>query len=247
MGGITGLGAFGFEVVPKRVHHAPGCYDVIAMAHGHPCDAARRTRHTRLVAQQRERFAEGQFVAVVRVAGHDVVVGTSTTMRTARPPSAEPLPWCQAVGDDGIPHHDPAGSWLYGVEIAVHPGFQRRGIGSALYRARLEVVEELDLEGWYAGGMLMGYHRYADVLSPRAYARQVIDGRLEDPTVSMQMRRGLEPAGIIEAYCTEPKAGDCAVLLVWRPRPLRTALTPGVAAPKPAQPLGHQRAVRAPS
>ena len=247
MGGITGLGAFGFEVVPKRVYHAPGCYDVIAMAHGHPCDAARRTRHTRLVAQQRERFAEGQFVAVVRVAGHDVVVGTSTTMRTARPPSAEPLPWCQAVGDDGIPHHDPAGSWLYGVEIAVHPGFQRRGIGSALYRARLEVVEELDLEGWYAGGMLMGYHRYADVLSPRAYARQVIDGRLEDPTVSMQMRRGLEPAGIIEAYCTEPKAGDCAVLLVWRPRPLRTALTPGVAAPKPAQPLGHQRAVRAPS
>jgi GNAT superfamily N-acetyltransferase len=170
------------------------------------------------VAQQLERFAEGQFVAVVREGGRERVVGTSTTLRTARSPSEPPLRWHEMIGDYGIPNHDPDGAWLYGVEIAVHPSFQRRGIASALYRTRLGLVEELDLAGWYAGGMLMGYHRYADRLSPRAYAEQVIEGTLEDPTVSMQMRRGLVPSGSHRGYYREPKAGDCAVLLTWTPR-----------------------------
>jgi len=249
MRGTIGSTQLAIEVVPKRVHHAAEAYDVIHLANGYPIDPAKRERHAHFVAQQLERFAEGQFVAVARVDGRERVVGTSTTLRTSRPPTAAPLPWYQVIGDYGIPHHDPDGSWLYGVEIAVHPDFQRRGIASALYRARLGVVEELDLAGWYAGGMLMGYHRYAQTLSPRAYAEAVIAGTLDDPTVSMQIRRGLVPAGIIEGYYPEPKAGDCAVLLTWTPGAARDPAavrkgTPAVAAPKPAQPLAHRAPVR---
>jgi len=205
------------EVVPTEARHGPGSFDVIHLANGYPLDDECRRLHARRIEEQLERFPEGQFVAVVRRGGSEIVVGTATTMRTRRPPDAPPLSWNEVIGDYGLPKHDPDGEWLYGVEIAVHPDFQRRGIASALYRARLALVPELGLEGWYAGGMLMGYHRYADVLTPRAYAERVIAGELVDPTVSMQLHRGLQPRGIIEDYYPEPKAGNCAVLLVWRP------------------------------
>jgi GNAT superfamily N-acetyltransferase len=225
------IGAIEFEVVPTSVRHGPGSADVLNLANGYPTDEARRARHTRFVAEQLERFPEGQFVATTRAGGAEHVIGTATTMRTRRPPAAPPLTWREAIGDHGLPHHDPTGSWLYGVEIAVHPDYWRRGVGSALYRARLALVGSLGLDGWYAGGMLMGYHRVAGLMAPRTYARRVIAGEMRDPTVSMQLRRGLVAAGIIEDYYPEPRAGNCAVLLTWVPtadRPPRSAATEAV-------------------
>jgi GNAT superfamily N-acetyltransferase len=224
-----------FDVVPTEVRHGPGAHDVLSLANGYPVVAERRAAHARHVAEQLERFPEGQFVAVVREGGEEIVVGTATTLRTDRPPDATPLSWREVIGDYGLPRHVPTGRWLYGVEIAVHPDYQRRGIATALYRARLALVPELGLEGWYAGGMLMGYHRYADVLTPRAYAERVIAGEIEDPTVTMQIHRGLQPRGIIEDYYPEPRAGGCAVLLVWQPprtAPAKGRPLPGTA-PRP--------------
>lgn len=244
------------EVVPTEARHGPGSFDVIHLANGYPLDAGRRRLHARRIEEQLERFPEGQFVAVLRTHdagthedGTEIVVGTATTMRTKRPPDAPPLGWTAVIGDYGLPNHDHEGDWLYGVEIAVHPDYQRRGIATALYRARLALVPELGLKGWYAGGMLMGYHRYADVLTPRAYAERVIASELVDPTVSMQLHRGLQARGIIEDYYPEPKAGNCAVLLVWQPpvaapakgiaqagsgaRLRRATATPGRAQPAP--------------
>lgn len=238
------------EVVPTEARHGPGSFDVIHLANGYPMDDERRRLHARRIEEQLERFPEGQFVAVTRDGAAEVVVGSATTMRTKRPPDAPPLGWTAVIGNYGLPNHDPEGDWLYGVEIAVHPDYQRRGIATALYRARLALVPELGLKGWYAGGMLMGYHRYADVLTPRAYAERVIAGELVDPTVSMQLHRGLQARGIIEDYYPEPKAGNCAVLLVWEPpvaapakgiaqagsgaRPRRATTAPGRAQPAPA-------------
>jgi GNAT superfamily N-acetyltransferase len=239
----------GFDVVPTEVRHGPGSCDVIHLANGYPIVPERRPLHTRYVAQQLERFPEGQFVAVVAQGGEELVVGTATTLRTRRPPEAAPLTWREVIGDHGLPNHDPDGDWLYGVEIAVRPDHQRRGIASALYRARLALVPELGPEGWYAGGMLMGYHRYADVLTPRAYAERVIAGQLVDPTVSMQIRRGLEPRGIIEGYYPEPKAGDCAVLLVWdAPRTVcpKGRVQPGARSRRSGAPRPQPPAVPAP-
>lgn len=224
-------GSFDFDVVPTEARHGPQSFDVLHLANGYPLDPEKRVRHARLIEQQLERFPEGQFVAVTHQDGREIVVGTATTLRTRRPPDAPPLCWHDVIGDYSLPNHDPEGAWLYGVEIAVHPEFQRRGIASALYTARLGLVPELGLEGWYAGGMLMGYHRYADVLSPRAYAERVLAGELSDPTVTMQLHRGLQPLAIVEDYYPEPKAGGCAVLIAWRPP--RTAPAKGLGKPIP--------------
>lgn len=240
-----------FEVVPARMHHAEGVYEVVRRAHGVPLHRdCRSCNPPEVLQQQLERFPAGQFVALAylptddggEVDGADGaaeterVVGTATLMRTSRPPSAEPLPWLQAIGNPGLSNHDTEGDWLYGVEMAVDPEFQGRGVGSALYRARLALISRLGLKGMYAGGMLKGYHRYCHLMSPREYGEKVIRGELRDPTVTMQLNRGFKAYGVIEDYEWDAQAGNAAVLIAWeagaeqRKRAAHDAAQPGLPA-----------------
>ena len=238
---MRGTDPLDFAVVRTHLRHADGVYDVIRLANGYPTDRYCHCINQEAVAEQLERFPEGQFVAVTYEDGRERVVGMASTMLTTRTPDDEPLAWYDMVGSFGLRNHDAGGDWLYGVEIAVHPDYQRHGIGTALYRARLALIDELDLEGWYAGGMLMGYHRYRDLMTPREYGRRVIAGELEDPTVSMQLRRGFEPRAIVENYYPEWKAGHAAVLLVYQPPRARAARRPRGARPG----VGQEGAVSA--
>lgn len=167
----------------------------------------------RAVANQLQRFPEGQFVALLEENGQHRVVGTAHTMRVRESPY--PGQWMTTIGDIGISNHVPDGEWLYGVEMAVHPDYQGRGIGTALYEARFDLCKRLNLKGWYAGGMLMGYPDYQDEMTVREYGEKVISGEIYDPTVSMQINRGFTPWQVIENYMDEPAAGDAAVLIVW--------------------------------
>ncbi len=172
-----------------------------------------------------DRFPEGQFVAL----RNGQVVSYALTMRTHRSPGAAPLPWIEAIGDMTLRNHQPAGEWLYGVDFAVDPSVRRMGIGSRMYAARFDFVKRLNLRGMYAGGMLMGYHRYQHQMTAAEYAQKVIAGELEDPTVSMQMHRGFRPRAVIEGYSQLPEAGSCAVLIEWQNpqyRPVLTKLPP---------------------
>ncbi len=247
---MRGTDPLDFAVVPTHLRHAEGVYDVIRLANGYPLDRYCHCINPEAVAEQLERFPDGQFVAVTYEDGREKVVGMATTMLTSRDPDEEPLAWYDMIGSFGLRNHDPDGSWLYGVEIAVHPDYQRHGVGSALYRARLELIHELDLEGWYAGGMLMGYHRYRELMSPREYGQRVIAGEIIDPTVTMQLRRGFEPRAIVENYYPEWKAGHAAVLLVYQPslqQPARRprAARPGLGQTEVAAALPVRRAGRA--
>jgi len=163
------------------------------------------------------RFPEGQFVAVADVNGEERVVGVAIAMRTDYAPSAPPRRWHDMIGDLGLCAHDPKGRWLYGVEKAVHPDFQGRGVGSALYKAQFELVRRLGLKGMYAGGMLKGYERFRDRMSVREYAGKVMRGELFDPTVSVQMKRGFRPRSVIENYAWDADADHTGVLIVWEP------------------------------
>lgn len=231
-----------FDVVPTQLHHAEGVYEVVRSAHGVPLHRdCRSCNPPEILQQQLERFPEGQFIALAYRSDEehgDVehVVGTATLMRTSRPPSARPLPWLQAIGTHGLANHDPEGDWLYGVEMAVHPDYQGRGVGSALYRARLALIDKLGLKGMYAGGMLKGYQRYCHLMSPVEYGEKVISGELRDPTVTMQLNRGFKAYGVIENYEWDATSGNCAVLIAWevgnelRKRPAHDEAHQGAAA-----------------
>lgn len=217
-----------FRIVPTRPRHAEGVARVIRRAHAvaddEPCPSCPTPA---MVRRQIRRFPEGQFVAVTDRDGDERVLGAAMLMRTDYPPSARPKTWLQMIGGLGLRNHVPDGRWLYGVEMAVDPEAQGRGVGSGLYARRLALVRELGLDGMYAGGMLKGYKRYRSRMTPREYAERVRRGEIEDPTVTMQMHRGFRAVGVIEGYEDDPESGDAAMLIVWRPghadRPRRAA------------------------
>ena len=158
-----------------------------------------------------ERFPEGQFVAL----DGETVVGMASTMRVSRPPSEKPLTWLDQIGDLTLSNHDPNGEWLYGVEVTVPPEHRKRGIATKLYEARFNLVRRLNLRGWYAVGMLMGYDNYRHEMSVRDYGEKVIRREISDPTVTMQMNRGFRATTVVENYLDEPQAGDAGALIIW--------------------------------
>ena len=168
------------------------------------------------ILAQTQRFPEGQFVAI-RISGPGAgeAAGMAVTMRTSRPPSAPILPWKEAIGDLRIRAHEAEGDWLYGVEMAVRPMYQGHGIGTGLYEARFELARRLNLRGWYAIGMLMGYRQHAADMDVAEYGEKVIARQLKDPTVTMQMNRGFRAERVITDYVDEPAAGNAGVLIVW--------------------------------
>jgi len=209
-----------FRIVRTADRHAESVARVIRRAHEVADDELCLSCPTpAMVRRQIRRFPEGQFVAVRGYGDEERVLGVAMLMRTDRPPSAKPKPWLRMIGGLGLRNHVASGRWLYGVEMAVDPDAQGQGVGSALYRRRLELVRELGLDGMYAGGMLKGYRRFRNRMSPREYAERVRSGEIEDPTVTMQLRRGFRAAGVIEDYEDDDEAGNCAMLIVWRPQP----------------------------
>ncbi len=159
-----------------------------------------------------ERFPEGVFVAETQ----NRLVGFAITILTSRDPNEQPLLWDDAIGTVKLNNHDPNGNWLYGVDFGVHPDFRRRGIGSRLYRARFEMIHKLNLAGYYAGGMLAGYYRYAHHLTVQEYGTLVRQGEIDDPTITMQINRGFRASAVIPNYCGDDTITDSAMLIVWR-------------------------------
>ncbi len=161
-------------------------------------------------------FPEGQFAAQLTAGVHaGNCAGMAVTMRTSRPPTAPALPWLQAIGDMRLGAHESDGDWLYGVEMAVHPMYRRYGIATGFYQLRFGLVKELNLRGCYAVGMLMGYREHARKMGVVEYGRKVMAGELQDPTVTLQLKRGFRAEGVVADYCDEPAAGDAGVLIVW--------------------------------
>lgn len=207
-----------FRIVPTAFRHTASIVRIVRRAHAVDDDELCLSCPTSaMVRRQIRRFPEGQFVAVRGEGDDERVLGVAVLMRTDRPPSAEPKSWLSMIGGLGLRNHVPNGRWLYGVETAVDPDAQGQGVGSALYRRRLELVRELGVEGMYAGGMLKGYRRFRDRMTPLEYAERVRSGELVDPTVTMQLRRGFQAVGVIENYEDDEEAGNCAMLIVWRP------------------------------
>ena len=215
-----------YRVVQVSREHGQSIHEVVCYANKYPVGTKGCISRNNIEEIIR-RFPEGQFVVVTDTPEGEKVVGLALSMRTAYPPSARPLGWLEMIGDLSFSKHDPEGAWLYGVEKAVHPEHQGRGVASALYKAQFALAEQLGLKGMYAGGMLKGYEAYRDRLSVREYAGRVMRGEVFDPTVSMQMRRGFRPCSVIENYAWDQQAEHTGMLIVWeRPELASPELVP---------------------
>lgn len=161
-----------------------------------------------------EIFPEGQFVALVDYNGEEIVVGATSTFRTNFDFEYIQHSFLDAAGNGWLSNHDPNGEWLYGVDVSVHPDWRGRHIGRRLYEARQELVYRLNLRGELAGGMLPGYHYHHRTLTVAQYVLRVKQGRLKDPTLSMQLKNGFKVRGILYNHITDPRSNNSASLLV---------------------------------
>jgi len=173
------------------------------------------------LASHLEVFAEGQLVAVLdEDDGGERVVGMAASLVVLWDDYEHDQDWRDFTDGGWFRNHDPeAGRTLYGAEVMVDPTAQRRGVGSALYRAREELVLRLGLKRIRAGARLRGFHRWADRLTPEEYVERVVAGDIGDPTLTFQLRRGFEVLAVISDYLhKDPDSLGHAALIEWLDR-----------------------------
>ena len=167
-------------------------------------------------------FPEGQFVAE---APGGAIVGMAASLIVLWDDYDFSTPWRDFTARGMFTNHDPLnGRTLYGAEIMVHPAWQGRGVGSALYAAREDLVRRLGLLRIRAGARLRGYHRYAETMSAEDYVARVARGELRDPTLSFQLRRGFRVLAVTSDYLRQdPESLGKAAVIEWLNPQARTA------------------------
>lgn len=168
------------------------------------------------LAAHRERFPEGQLVALV---DGDVVGMAASLLLPAAEEEAD-APYAKVTGGFRFDNHDPAGTTLYGAEVMVDPAVRRRGVGRALYAARRALAGDVGARRIRAAARLAGYGSHASRLAPEAYAAEVLAGRLRDATLSFQLHQGFTVVKHLPRYfpVRDPESHGEAVLIEWTRR-----------------------------
>jgi len=157
-----------------------------------------------------ELFQDGQFVAL----DGDSVVGATTTLRLHFDLNHVDHTFADIIQGGWLTSHQPDGAWLYGADVSVRPEYRGRGLATALYAARQEVVWRLKLLGQVTAGMIPGYGALKETMAAEHYYEGVLAGTIRDPTLSMQMNVGFEPRGLLANYLDDPVCDNYSVLLV---------------------------------
>lgn len=156
-----------------------------------------------------ELFPEGQFVAL----DGDQVVGATSTIRRHFDFAHTFHTFADIIQGGWLTSHEPAGEWLYGADLGVHPAYRGRGLALALYAARQELVWALGLRGQLAAGMMSGFGERKTEMSAEEYVRRLKDGTINDPTLSMQMKVGFEIVGLLRNHVNDPICDNYSALI----------------------------------
>ena len=163
-------------------------------------------------------FPEGDFVALDMTPEGERVVGLGSGFLTNFDFDHPNHTFKEIIAGGFYTNHDPNGAWYYGGDISVHPDYRGRGVGKMLYEARKKLVQERNLKGIVAGGVLPGYASHKGELSVPEYVEKVVAGELIDPTLSFQLRNGFEVRGLLENYLEDEASDNWATLIVWENR-----------------------------
>lgn len=202
----------GYEVVRSQ----PAMADALAaiQAASFPTLSAAERMRAEHYRKHVEVFPDGQHAVIERASGR--AVACSTDFRTRVDFAHYQHRYMDAVADNWLTRHDPAGDWLYGADIGVHPDHRGRGLSTLLYDARQALVRRLRLRGHVAGAMPKGYHLVAGSMAIEEYVSAVVRGEARDPVLSVQLRRGYNVYGIIPGYLDDPTCANHGVFVVWR-------------------------------
>lgn len=157
-------------------------------------------------------FPEGQFVAE---AGGSVV-GSCSNCVISEERWQSHSPWGRTVGGPFLRNHDAHGTTLYGLDITVHRGLRRQGVGRAFYERRFELVRRLGLNRYGTACRIPGFAA-SGIATAEGYVESVVRGETTDRTLTPLLRYGLLPGGVIQKFMPDPESGDAAAVLEWNP------------------------------
>ena len=157
-----------------------------------------------------ELFPAGQFVGL----DGDRVVAATATIRLHFDFADRSHTFADVIQGGWLTSHEPDGDWLYGADVGVHPDYRGKGLALALYSARQELVWTLGLKGQVTAGMMSGFGAVKHRMSAEDYYEQLVAGRINDPTLSMQRRVGFEFRGLLKDYLQDPVCDNYSVLIV---------------------------------
>lgn len=144
-------------------------------------------------------YPEGQFVAVEKATGE--IVGMAASLIINWEDYEFTDSWRDFTDAGLFTNHDPSnGRTLYAAEVMVSPEKQGMGIGSLIYKAREELAQKKKLLRIRAGARLRNYGQYADRLKPDEYVIEVLRGKIFDPTLSFQLRKGFRVLHVVSGY-----------------------------------------------
>jgi GNAT superfamily N-acetyltransferase len=112
-------------------------------------------------------------------------------------------------------NHSPDGDWYYGTDIAVHPEYRRRGIGSMLYSLRKELVRKRQKRGILGGGHMPGFADHKHRMSAADYIDCVVRGEIYDPTLSFQLHNGFRVVCPLANYLKDEATDSWSALIRW--------------------------------
>jgi len=197
----------GLTVMHTRPEHASQLEELQRLCFPTLDDAERfKAAHYR---RHIELFPDGQFVVLDGMR----VVGATTTLRLHFDFDHIDHTFADIIQGGWLTAHEPAGDWLYGADVGVSPSYRGRGLATALYAARQEAVWRLGLRGQVTAGMIPGYGAVKTRMSADEYYRAVVDGRVKDPTLSMQLAIGFEPRALLSDYLNDPVCDNYCVLI----------------------------------
>ncbi len=164
------------------------------------------------LARHIEVFPEGQWVAVC----DGYIVGSCSNCIISESLWQAHGSWASTVGGPFLEKHSLDGTTLYGLDITVHPGFRKQGIGRAFYSKRFGYVRSNNLTRYGTGCRIPDYIS-SGVATQEEYCQLVAVGEMNDRTMTPLLRMGLCYQGVIHAYMTDGESGNAAAMLEWLP------------------------------
>lgn len=159
-----------------------------------------------------ENFPEGQFV--IEHAGQ--VIASSSSLIIDFDEYDDAHTWMEVTSGGTIRNHDSKGDTLYGIEIMVDPKYRGLRLARRLYESRKDVCRQLNLRRIMIGGRIPGYKRRKSKLTAREYVDRVIERRIHDPVMSVQLSNGFTLKRLINNYLPNDTESDgWATLMEW--------------------------------
>lgn len=161
-------------------------------------------------------FSEGTLVALV----NKKIVGFVSTQLVNYNFEKNASTWYKATDNGFITKtHNRKGNTLYGVNLSVHPQYQKRGIGKQLLINVAKLAVRYNLKQGVLGGRVPSYHKFANKIKIEDYIKihnyRNNKGNIPpDPELTFYQKCGFKIIKIIPEYFEDPESLNYGILLV---------------------------------